>query len=630
MTKATSRHDPKWVFERVNPMGGARATAWQDTLEGSDLSSEARIARESIQNSVDATLPREKTEVLVWEKTLSDEEISVLKTLLDLESSDSPTGRLPKLGLKDGNSFERMKRGGKIRVTIIEDRRTCGLGFDENDGKDRFEELCLFLGQESTEVDSSRGGSYGFGKTVYQAASDCRTFLVYSVFEPTPETSQHHARLFGCSSFDGHTMDDDKKYTGRAWFGIPESKSGQEKCSPVVDEDAHNLAKRLGFIQRDRNDFGTSIMIVGSEIDMDKFKGAVEDYWWPRILSDRLFVDLWEGNERVLSPPEPRERSELKPYIRCYDLVEETNVPPKESERRHTLNTWNGKKRGTLALVALPQDDPSKDDKPENDTQFKNTVALIRSGPRMVVQYFDTGGRQQGDFAGVFLSHPDSERALHLSEPPSHDAWNSNSRRLDNSNSDDTNAQNRKLVKSIIDSIKSFTRKFQKDLNPNLPPKTVEGTRRLEQILAGIMSAKIPGSPSPPPPKDDPFQIRIDEGRTNTTTASAVTTKIEIKLKDDAPFDNAPAIVSVRPTVVVDDDLRRTSSERLNLSDVVVDGDRFDIDGDSDIPLRIFKDRTSTVEIESEQFDRDMYADLEVSVRIEDSNPQGTQDDSQT
>lgn len=456
MTKANSRHDPKCVFEQVNPMGGARATAWQDTLEGSDLSSEARIARESIQNSVDATLPREKTEVLVWEKTLSDEEVSVLKTLLDLESPDSPTGRLSKLGLKDDNSLERIKRGGKIQVTIIEDRNTCGLGFDENDGKDRFEELCLFLGQESTEVDSSRGGSYGFGKTVYQAASDCRTFLVYSVFEPTPETSQNHARLFGCSSFDGHTMDDGRKYTGRAWFGTPELESGQEKCSPVVDEDAHDLARQLGFIQRERNDFGTSIMIVGSEINMDKFREAVEDYWWPRILSDRLSVELWEGNERELPPPEPRERSELKPYISCHDLVE-TDVSPKErQQKRSSLKAWNGKKRGTLALTALLPDDLSEEDSPENDTQFKNTVALIRSGPLMVVEYFDTGGRQQGNFTGVFLSHPDSEHALHLSEPPSHDAWNPNSRRLENSNPDDTNAQNRKLVESIIASIKSL------------------------------------------------------------------------------------------------------------------------------------------------------------------------------
>ena len=220
----TSKEKGEWVFERENPMGGKRATAWRDPLEGLDLPSEARIAREAIQNSVDATLPSQKTEILVWDKALSGQEFGGVRDILGLDSLDAPTGRLDGLGLKAGNSFERMKTGeGDIRVTIIEDRSTCGLGFDENDGKDRFRELCLFLGQENDAVDGDRGGSYGFGKTVYQASSDCRTFLVYSVFEPRPETRGSHARLFGCSSFDAHRMEDGVEYTGRAWFGIPET-----------------------------------------------------------------------------------------------------------------------------------------------------------------------------------------------------------------------------------------------------------------------------------------------------------------------------------------------------------------------------------------------------------------------
>ena len=64
----------QWVFERMNPMGGARSTAWRDTLEGLDLSIEARIAREAIQNSADATLDGEKTEILVWDKPLTASE----------------------------------------------------------------------------------------------------------------------------------------------------------------------------------------------------------------------------------------------------------------------------------------------------------------------------------------------------------------------------------------------------------------------------------------------------------------------------------------------------------------------------------------------------------------------------
>lgn len=65
MNRMNSSPVGRWFFESVNPMGGARATAWRDPLEGSDLPVKARIAREAIQNSVDATLPKHKTEVLV-------------------------------------------------------------------------------------------------------------------------------------------------------------------------------------------------------------------------------------------------------------------------------------------------------------------------------------------------------------------------------------------------------------------------------------------------------------------------------------------------------------------------------------------------------------------------------------
>ena len=92
-------------------MGGARATAWRDPLEGSDLPSEGRIARETIQNSVDATLPTQRTELFVWDKALSGQDIEEFASILGLDSTDSPTGRIARLGLKSGNSFERMKTG---------------------------------------------------------------------------------------------------------------------------------------------------------------------------------------------------------------------------------------------------------------------------------------------------------------------------------------------------------------------------------------------------------------------------------------------------------------------------------------------------------------------------------------
>ena len=601
----------QWVFERMNPMGGARSTAWRDTLEGLDLSIEARIAREAIQNSADATLMGEKTEVLVWDKPLTAKELTTFSEIFHLGSPDSPTGRLSELGLEEGNFFSGSKsEGDEVRVTIIEDHNTCGLGIDEKNGKNRFEELCLFLGQDDTEVDPSRGGSYCFGKTVYQANSNCRTFVVYSHFKPKPPNDGRSALLFACSHFAGHTIGE-QKYTGRAWFGVPTVDDlGQQICNPIVNEEAHLLAKKLGFLQRNQGDFGTSIMIVDSRIDMEAFKGAVEDYWWPRQISDELSVELWQGNSNVMSSPEPQLIPKLKPYIRCYTLIQD-DVPSDENERIQRLSAVNGVQPGKLAMKAYPVSDFGDDENPDNDTQFKNTVALIRSGPKMVVEYFDTGGRQRGNFVGAFVSHTDAERALHLSEPAAHNAWNPNSERLRKADSNYP-----QLVKAVLNRVKAQARRFQKDFSPVLAPEPVVGTRRLAQILSRIMSGRVNGIHPPPPPAPDVFQLRIDERRNNGPTGSTVAAAVEIKLKDQASFEEADAVVSIRPTVLLDDDLRREKSERLKLATVKVDGVKIDSVDETGVPARISKAKTITVEVESESFGREMSAELEVAVSL--------------
>ena len=601
----------KWLFERMNPMGGARSTAWRDTLEGLDLSIEARIAREAIQNSADATLEGEKTEVLVWDKPLTAEEESTFRQILNLDSPDSPTGRLNELGLQEGSFFERVGAGsGEVRVTIIEDHNTCGLGIDGANGKNRFEELCLFLGQDDTEVDPNRGGSYCFGKTVYQANSKCRTFVVYSHFKREPPNEDRSALLFACSHFAGHTIGD-QRFTGRAWFGVPDVDDlGQHMCKPIVNQEAHQLAQKLGFLKRDQGDSGTSIMIVDSSIDMWEFKGAVEDYWWPRLVSDELSVELWRGNSEVMPPPEPQLSPKLKPYIRCYSLIQD-DIPSDEEERMQRLSAYNGVQPGKLALRVFPANGPDDDENPDDDTQFKNTVALVRSGPKMVVEYMNTGGRQRTNFAGTFVSHKDAERALHLSEPAAHNSWNPNSERLRKA---DTSYP--QLVKSILNRVKAQTRRFQKAFSPTLPPEPVMGTRRLEQILARMMSGKLAGHPPPPTPWPDVFQVRIDEKRANGSTGSTVVAAVVIKLRETSTFQEADALVSIRPTVLLDDDLRREKSERLKLATVKVDGVKIDSVTEKGIPARISKVKAVTVDIESEAFGREMSAELEVAVSL--------------
>ena len=310
----------RWFFVKQDPNDRIRATARRHSLGGTKLSPESRLAREVIQNSVDATLPNKKTSVLIWNKMLSGQEVLTFRNLIGFDDSDSPFSRLDKLGLKVGNAYTQMKSKGKspsFSVTLVEDRNTCGLCYDESDGKDRFDELCLSYGQDTTVAAAERGGSYGFGKGVYEESSDCNTFIVYTVYKPNPNSPSDpgsHARLFGCATFDGHTVGN-TGFKGRALFGVYKKKQGQTECRPVLDDDAHRIARQLGFLERGPTEYGTSIMIIGSTIGMDALRTAVEDYWWPRIYSNQLSVELWDDNAPITTGTQGARRPQAIPQM---------------------------------------------------------------------------------------------------------------------------------------------------------------------------------------------------------------------------------------------------------------------------------------------------------------------------
>ena len=102
----------EWLFVRQNPNDRTRSTARRHSLEGSGLSISARVAREAIQNSVDASLDGAKTDVYVRSMTLSGNDALRFREILGFGSSGSPFARLNELTLTDGNALEQMYGGG--------------------------------------------------------------------------------------------------------------------------------------------------------------------------------------------------------------------------------------------------------------------------------------------------------------------------------------------------------------------------------------------------------------------------------------------------------------------------------------------------------------------------------------
>ena len=361
--------DAKWFFVRVNPNDQMGATL-EDLPSGSiELSQEARVVREAIQNSADATLPNEKTNVFIWNKTVQEADVNQFRDLIGYRNSDSPFKRLNKLGLGKDNTLERMHSRRKDRsfnVTIIEDRNTSGLGYDPLERIDRFDQLCISHGKNRTNILQGKGGSYGEGKAVYREASDSNMFIVYSVFEPHPKATEPsaYARLYVCATFDGHEHNGGTKYRGRALYGVHKKQKGEAYplCRPIINKDAHRIAKQLGFMERKDDEYGTSIMLVGSHIDIDALRTAIEDYWWPRMWSNLLSVEMWDDDNEV-KPPDPKKRPDLAAYTKCYSVIEE-NIPAETAQldrtlRKNSVGNIPTITQGKLVATPLPEsEDP--------------------------------------------------------------------------------------------------------------------------------------------------------------------------------------------------------------------------------------------------------------------------------
>ncbi len=604
----------KWYFIKEDPNDRMRATVRKHALGGSGLTHEERVIREAIQNSVDATLENQKTDVLIWNRLVLNGESTAFRKLLGFDLPNSPFSRLKHLGLQPDNALDRMTSTDvddkNFYITIIEDRNTCGLGYNDRDKVDRFDELCLSYGQDTTAVEAGRGGSYGFGKSVYEQASDCNLFIVYSVFDRNPDTAHNeigsHARLFACATFRGHTIEN-IKYRGRALFGMLKETGDQVECRPIVDETAHDIAQQLGFVRREPTDTGTSIMIVGSNMDTLKLRGAIENYWWPRLYSNLLSVELWD-NDKVAEYPEPKSRDDLRPYLRCYSLIEE-GVAKDKVERLHTLRgNKHVHQQGNLALVPLPQQTDNGSDDPEQDTYLESTVALIRSGPRMVVEYLNPGGGSTARFAGVFLSNPAVEEQLHLSEPAAHNSWSPHASRFADAYPDDPakEKQSRELVRGIVHKIKDHTRRFRRSLDPPDRPQPLSGSSALRNLLSRIMSGNFAGPQPTPTPDIDPFAINIRTGLINKSTSSQVTASVHVSLNDHAPKDETKAILEIEPYLTMDDDNKRDSQSVLQLDSAKLNGNIVTCIGNS-LLITISRTQTTHIEVKSEDFPKRVF-----------------------
>ncbi len=523
--------DLRWEFEPTGAWGGAASAAFRNPLAGAGELREDLFGREAIQNSCDAARgPSARVRVRFRRRTLKGRDLERALDALEIKQLARRRGVLGRAGAA------LVARPEQVRVLFVEDYETAGLGggvggegFAEGEG-DRFWRLCFKLGVK--EPTAGRGGSFGYGKSVYWAGSDFQTVAFYSVFDAGSGGARSRARFLAVSWFDEHDFEG-KHWTGRAFLGrSAPAGSSSTRVLPLEDEDAHRLAAQLGFARRSAGETGCSISILGSALgDMDRLRRGIESSWWPRLLDDRLAVEL-EDEGKGLPPPEPRERRDLRAFVRAYEVLAGTMGDPAGPRTR--AGDIEVKRRGRVGrwTAAAEEGEESPGEVPEVAEEERRTiprlgtVALMR-GPRMVVQYHPSNYRGAVRFGAVFAADAPLEATFQKAEPPTHNGWDPETTR-------DLSPEERVVVAETLKNVRKAAREFAAELEP-LPPEPPPRCRELEKLLGKFLPSKV-GPPPPPPPGTDRVEIRYVEGprRVGSGADSAMEARIRVGVRDGA------------------------------------------------------------------------------------------------
>ncbi|TIN20886.1 MAG: hypothetical protein E5Y31_22335, partial [Mesorhizobium sp.] len=233
------------------------------------------------------------------------------------------------------------------------------------------------------------------------------------------------------------------------------------------------MAVKLGFDERSDGDLGTSVLIVDAMVDTADILTGVEDWWWPRLLSNLLDIRVVDA-EGGIGFPRPRKRNDLRPFLEAFETA--TGKSPADGKRtfQRALNKSEGTSVGNCGFVVLERDDKEKLFVPDDRV---DTVALVRT-PLMVVAYHRQWTIGTPPMAGAFFAADDIDDILRAAEPPAHDRWDKDARRLQ-----DATGRKRSIVNKVLGGIHRSLKQCQNTASPPPPPRP-KRLSLLERTLA--------------------------------------------------------------------------------------------------------------------------------------------------
>ena len=383
----------KWYFPST---GGGDEQGINDSLrETFEGDHERYIARESIQNSMDARIDYQQPVKVRFER-------------IDLEASQIPgVDELRQTILKALDYAGEEERAGSyatalqaldmptVSVLKISDFNTTGLsGSDQKQGGGGWYKLVRATGVNA--MNGVGGGSFGIGKGAPFAASSLRTVFYSTVNEEGEAIFQGKARL---SSF----LDNNDVRQGVGQFGIfTEEGRG---VSSVRDRDYIPA-----FFQR--TEMGTDVFVIGyqtTEQDWRKLLiNSILNNFWAAIHFDDLDVELVEGDERLTISQE-----NLSELMLDYSAGKDgsyhfySSVVEPTHEFSETLPLLGDVKLYVRVEAGFPK---------KVQMMRKSKMVVCTNSFRVMPE----------PYAGVFICESEEgNRLLRNLEPPAHDEWDS-------------------------------------------------------------------------------------------------------------------------------------------------------------------------------------------------------------